>query len=334
MYSYNNDPTATIQTSGCGPTSGAMILKSYGINTNPIEMADYAFKNGFRPYGGTSGGFFPSVGNAYGLDVQNFQSTDTAKQMLMNNIPLVALMKKGDFTGGGHYVVISGYDPATNTFTVNDSNSRPRSEQKWDWSKMGANATNFWSFSKNGVGSIGLKSSAELGGAKIGNTISGGSSGLYNTKAGNALRRWRKSNAGRKAYSGGASGLSSAPRTSVNIPNIDSIMRKVDAQSSSGSVSPTVLYELLAAIAQLLVTIAGNTGNSSQIANMLSVYLPKLEAATGLSSEQLKAGIEQARVTAQLAQKAVNNDHPQNSNLNDVDTSTRSLKTMLEYIAT
>jgi hypothetical protein len=252
----------------------------------------------------------------------------------MNNIPLVALMKKGDFTGGGHYVVISGYDPATNTFTVNDSNSRPRSEQKWDWSKMGANATNFWSFSKNGVGSIGLKSSAELGGVKNGNAISGGSSGLYNTKAGNALRRWRKSNAGRKAYSGGASGLSSAPRTSVNIPNIDSIMRKVDAQSSSGSVSPTVLYELLAAIAQLLVTIAGNTGNSSQIANMLSVYLPKLEAATGLSSEQLKAGIEQARVTAQLAQKAVNNDHPQNSNLNDVDTSTRSLKTMLEYIAT
>ena len=330
MYSYNNDPSATIQTSGCGPTSGAMILKSYGINTNPIEMADYAFKNGFRPYGGTAGGFFPSVGNAYGLDVQNFQDVNTAKQMLMNNIPLVALMKKGDFTGGGHYVVISGYDPVTDTFTVNDSNSRPRSEKMWEWSKMGQNATNFWSFSKNGVGSIGsFKGAADTGTSKSG--LSGGSSGLYATRAGSALRRWRKSN---KKYSGGASGIATSKLSSVNVPNIDAIMTRATAQSTNGSVSPTVLYELLAAIAQILITIAGNTGTSAKVTDLLATYLPRLEAATGLSSDQLKAGIEQAKVTAELAKRQIRSEYPDNANLNDVDTSVKSLSSMLEYIAT
>ena len=98
--------------------------------------------------------------------------------------------------------------------------------------------------------------------------------------------------------------------------------------------SPSLIYELLAAIAQILVTIARNTGSTASIADLLSVYLPKLEAATGLTSDQLKANIEQAKLTAELAQRNIDAEYPNNPNLNDVDSGTKALVGMLGEIAT
>ena len=154
---------------------------------------------------------------------------------------------------------------------------------------------------------------------------------MYNTRAGSALRKWKRSN---KAVAGGASGLT---RSSVNTPSsmahIDAIINKATTQGSSGTLSPAVIYELLAAIIQVLMTIAGNTGNNTNIAEMLAAYLPKLEAATGLTKEQLKSNLEQARINAELARATVEAKTPQNPNLNDVDPSINRLKGVLRSIA-
>jgi len=45
----------TIASSGCGVTSIAMVLATYGIDVNPADIADYSLNHGFRVYGsGTS----------------------------------------------------------------------------------------------------------------------------------------------------------------------------------------------------------------------------------------------------------------------------------------
>lgn len=63
MYSKKNDKSQTIGTSGCGPTSMAMILSTLlGREITPVELCDFALKNGYRTLdSGTSWMFYKAV---------------------------------------------------------------------------------------------------------------------------------------------------------------------------------------------------------------------------------------------------------------------------------
>lgn len=110
-------PQATVKSSGCGPTSMAMIIANLlGIkNIEPVQMAAYSLQKGARNSGGTDLNILAkAVGQDYGL---TFQTTSDEK-LLMQHLAAgnMAIANVGGnrpgyigvFSDGGHYVVAAG----------------------------------------------------------------------------------------------------------------------------------------------------------------------------------------------------------------------------------
>ncbi|MFC4102897.1 C39 family peptidase [Paenibacillus xanthanilyticus] len=120
-YTIRGDKTQTIGTSGCGPTSAAMSVSSLtGKTVLPPEAAKYAIDNGYRtPNNGTAWTFFGPFAKLHGLHCKQTGDFEDARAALAKGALVVASMRKGHFTGGGHYVVLAGlrdglivvYDP-------------------------------------------------------------------------------------------------------------------------------------------------------------------------------------------------------------------------------
>jgi len=127
---------ATIATSGCGPTSLAMVVnylsyRYYSGSGKPedIEPQDtaafcYAVKartNG----GGTSSSCFKEYAQRKGYKYETISRSDTAKikAVLGKGMPLIALVGPGHdnkYTFGGHYIVLYGI--SGNNVLIHDPN--------------------------------------------------------------------------------------------------------------------------------------------------------------------------------------------------------------------
>ena len=148
---------------GCGPTAMAMILRSYGYDVTPADVAQM-FIVAMGGYKTTEGGTcFPYVGRKYGLTVRQTSSISAVTSALRSGIPVVANPHGPcDFTQGGHYIVLCGID-ANNNISVNDPNganyqkcrSRTWTPDYISWCCTQQNpADGFWIISKDGQGSI------------------------------------------------------------------------------------------------------------------------------------------------------------------------------------
>ena len=145
----------TLSSSACGPTSMAMVMKSYGANVTPVETADWSAANGFRESNGTGWGYFKAIGNTIGLDVNQFQGdTGRVKQDLQNGIPVIGSMRPGNFTKKGHFIVFTGMDSKGNIY-VNDPSNSVRTGHSWLPEQSLSQAKQFWEITKNGQGSLG-----------------------------------------------------------------------------------------------------------------------------------------------------------------------------------
>lgn len=146
----------TYRNSACGPTSMAMVMKSYGINVNPEDTGTYAAQHGHRIEGqGTGWGFFKDIGNANGLTVNEFDpNNERVINDLKQGIPVISSQRAGHFTKRGHYIVLSGIDSNGNIY-VNDPSSRERSSHAWTSSNVLSTGKQYWEISKDGKGSIG-----------------------------------------------------------------------------------------------------------------------------------------------------------------------------------
>ncbi|MFD1953749.1 C39 family peptidase [Paenibacillus thailandensis] len=108
LYSIRNDKTQTIGTSACGPTCAAMAISSLtGKELLPPAAAAYAVANGYRTANsGTAWGFFASIAKQYGLEVIQTGSLDQVLVALAAGKLVVASMRPGHFTGGGHFILL------------------------------------------------------------------------------------------------------------------------------------------------------------------------------------------------------------------------------------
>lgn len=156
QYTSTGDSSQTIGSSGCGTTSMAMVLRSFGNNVTPIDTSSYSIQNGYRTANaGTGWGFFRSIGNQYGLTTEDLgKDTNAVAASLAAGKPIIASMGKGTFTKSGHFIVLSGTDSNGNIL-VNDPASTERSQKAWPLSVFANEGKNFWAFSKDGSGSIG-----------------------------------------------------------------------------------------------------------------------------------------------------------------------------------
>ncbi|MEI2419649.1 C39 family peptidase, partial [Arthrospira platensis SPKY2] len=68
-YNGPGESNRTIQTSGCGPTSAAMVVSSLtGKYIDPVEATEFAKKNNMKTGAGTTWNFFKEFGKKYGVD--------------------------------------------------------------------------------------------------------------------------------------------------------------------------------------------------------------------------------------------------------------------------
>lgn len=111
MYSSTENSSQTIGTSGCGPTSAAMIVTAIKGSITPPEMAELFVNYGYRSANnGTYLSAFRFVADTFNIEYQETCKLDTAVELLKNNNYLVVSVNNGLFTTGGHLMAIVGID--------------------------------------------------------------------------------------------------------------------------------------------------------------------------------------------------------------------------------
>jgi len=129
--------SGTIGQAGCGPTSMAIVISTLtGEAHDPVELANWSAANGHRCEGnGSYHSLIPESAKAYGLTVEGAGKNDGQKivDALSSGKLVVAIMSKGHFTKGGHYIVLRGVT-SEGKILVADPGSYSRSGKEWDLS--------------------------------------------------------------------------------------------------------------------------------------------------------------------------------------------------------
>ncbi len=125
--------SSTIGQGGCGPTSMAIVISTLtGEAHDPVELAQWSVENGYRCEGnGSYHMLIPSAAAAYGLSCEKNLTAQGILDALSSGKLVVAIMSKGHFTRGGHFIVLRGIT-SDGKILVADPASYGRSQQEWD----------------------------------------------------------------------------------------------------------------------------------------------------------------------------------------------------------
>ena len=113
-YTSVGDYSQTIGTSGCGPTSAAMVVTTIKGTITPPEMGDLFVQYGYRSANnGTYWSAFRWTADVFDIGYQETSSLDSAVNLVRNNNYVIVSCGNGLFTTGGHFIVIVGVDGNT-----------------------------------------------------------------------------------------------------------------------------------------------------------------------------------------------------------------------------
>lgn len=145
---------------GCGPAAMAMAVSSLtDTMVDPAEMAALCVEQGYWCRGhGSYYTIVDGVAEAYGLTCTSMPPEDLSEEDLITYLATggvaVALMTKGHFTNGGHFILLRGVT-LDGSILVADPASRERSLTSWDLSlileelsQTRANGAPLWMLSK------------------------------------------------------------------------------------------------------------------------------------------------------------------------------------------
>lgn len=127
----NESSGQTIGDSGCGPIAGvnAILAAKHGMGSvDPVSAVNYAAKNGYKESNdGTKPGFFTSYARSQGMDASNLSKSGVADSLMSGgSVVLSGKSRNGNlsadhpFGPNPHYVTATGYDPRSNTVTIQD----------------------------------------------------------------------------------------------------------------------------------------------------------------------------------------------------------------------
>lgn len=146
--------TATIGGSGCGPTAAAMLIETLtGKTFTPVDACRWSVEHGYKAKGqGTYYGYFAPQFEAFGIKCWQLSWTnvyhnpaskvhDQALEYLKQGYYLIALMKKGNWTSGGHFVVVWWAD---GKIRINDPASTRDSRVNGDINTFRNEAAYYW----------------------------------------------------------------------------------------------------------------------------------------------------------------------------------------------
>lgn len=131
-YQNSNESSGqTIGDSGCGPIAGvnAILAAKHGMGSvDPVSAVNYAAKNGYKESNdGTKPGFFTSYARSQGMDASNLSKSGVADSLMSGGSVVLSgksrngnLSESHPFGPNPHYVTATGYDPRSNTVTIQD----------------------------------------------------------------------------------------------------------------------------------------------------------------------------------------------------------------------
>lgn len=132
-YKYGH--SSYMYSSGCGPTIMAMIVNTFSPQSyiTPREMADFAYSKGcYVKGGGSTHDIVKKCCDEYKIPVKVIKANkENIENALENKKLLVALVGKGEFTTGGHFILITGLEE-NKQLSIADSISLENTHKKWD----------------------------------------------------------------------------------------------------------------------------------------------------------------------------------------------------------
>lgn len=114
LYTSISKSSQTIGSSGCGPTSAAIVVSSIKGTVTPDIMADTFVKYGYRSANnGTYWSAFRAVADEFNIGYTETADIQKAVELLRNDNYVICSVGNGLFTTGGHYIVIVGIEGDT-----------------------------------------------------------------------------------------------------------------------------------------------------------------------------------------------------------------------------
>jgi len=136
---------------GCGPTCLAMVVTylTGNADASPAKIAKYADDGGYYYNGaGTAWSLMSRGCLDYGVyAVEIGLGEEAMSEAVTTGHPIIAIVGRGDFTDGGHFIVLTGYE--NGEFTVNDPYSVKNSEKKWSYERLYKQIDGLWAFYLN-----------------------------------------------------------------------------------------------------------------------------------------------------------------------------------------
>ena len=154
-YSIVSSQSQTIATSGCGPTSMAMVLNYYVDNSiTPLQTAMYAMANNYRTrYEGTSWLYFDDMAQEYDLEfLQTASSVEALEWMNTQEDPLVICsMGPGLWTNAGHFILL--WDVENGIAYINDPASTNQQRTENSYKYMASQCKQYFCFDRQNINS-------------------------------------------------------------------------------------------------------------------------------------------------------------------------------------
>ena len=148
-WGYELYGTNYMGNNACGPTALAIVYAGLTGKTDqtPYDIAQYAVGQGMYVSGqGTRWELMEVGGTHLGLRVQRLWKDENAiKAGLLDGKLMIVYVRKGDFTVGGHFIVIAGTTD-DNKLIVRDPNSRENSAVTWDFDRVMEQSGCWWQF--------------------------------------------------------------------------------------------------------------------------------------------------------------------------------------------
>ena len=152
---YGNIPYGggSIASSGCGPTSFAMIA-SYLTDTTitPAYAVAWCGNSYYMPGVGTYWSYFQAAANHFGCgSVTQTSDANQVLQALSEGHPVISSQRAGLFTSGGHFIVLRGVTADSKVLVndPNDNSSKNYINREFDMmSEVHATSNAYWIFDK------------------------------------------------------------------------------------------------------------------------------------------------------------------------------------------
>lgn len=146
--------TSTIGGSGCGPTAAAMAIETLtGRTFTPVDACKWSVDHGYKALNqGTYYGYFVPQFEAFGIGCRRLNGAsvyhkpnspvhDEMISWLKKGYYVIALMKKGTWTKGGHFVLVWWAD---NKIRINDPASTKAARLNGDVKTFRNEAAYYW----------------------------------------------------------------------------------------------------------------------------------------------------------------------------------------------